>query len=137
MVTERKSTITPEVRREIIQNSPVHINVGQDFIYTTDDKIRLCLMRYLKGLEQGRSWETPLGLFLTIVLTMLTTDFKDYYLSKYTWQAVFIIGLVGSLVWLLISTVKALRAYTVDNVLAEIKQSAIATDDSKTFQSKN
>ena len=118
------------IQREIVKNSRVHMNVGQGIVVTTEDKIRLCLMRYLKGLEQKQAWVTPLSICITIVLTLLTTDFKDFGFAKSTWQAVFILGLGLSFIWLIVAIWQAVHSCTVDDIVEEIKKGSLPSDDS-------
>jgi hypothetical protein len=87
-------------------------------------------MRYLKGLEQKQAWVTPLGLCITIVLTLLTTDFKDFGFSKSTWQAVFILGLGLSFLWLITAVWRAVQSCTIDDIVEEIKKGSLSSNDS-------
>lgn len=121
----------------IFEDSDVQSNLGQIIIISTEDKIELCLMKHLKDLENKRNWITPLGLFLTVTLTFLTTDFKDWVVSKETWQAIFIIAGIIFLVWLIVSTVKAWQSKTVKEILEEIKKSSIKRDDEGKIDEKS
>ncbi len=112
----------------IFAHSEVQSSLGEIIIISTEDKIELCLMKHLEDLETKRSWITPFGLFLAVILTFLTTDFKEWLLPKETWQAVFFVAGVIFLGWLVLAVKKAWRIKTVEDVLKEIKKSAIKPD---------
>jgi hypothetical protein len=85
----------------MVNVSDVHINVSQNLIITTEDKLRLCLSEHLKRMERKNSWITPLGILIAILVTLVTSTFKDVGLSADTWRAIFIIAGVLSLGWLI------------------------------------
>lgn len=113
------------LQKIIFKDSEVKSNLGQIIVISTEDKIELCLIKYLKCLENKKSWITPLGLLLAITLTLLTADFKDHFFPKQTWQAIFIIADIIFFLWLIISSIKAFKTKTVKDVLEEIKKSSI------------
>jgi len=106
------------------------VNVEQVFIVTTEDKVRICLNRHLDRVERRRDWIAPLGVLITLVVTLVTTTFRDLWLSKDAWQALFIFAAFGAAVWLM----RALVAlYTeaktsMDSVILEMKTSAVANE---------
>lgn len=117
------------LKEAVFNDSEVVTNLGENIIFTTEDKIRICLMNHLGNLEEKRGWLTPLGLFLTIILTFLTTDFKEWFLPKATWQAIFIILGFVFFLWLIIAIVKAIKAKTIEDILEVIKKSRISKSD--------
>jgi nitrogen regulatory protein PII-like uncharacterized protein len=104
------------------QVDKVHLNVGQNLIVITEDKLRLCLSESLKKIERKYSWVAPTGVFLTILLSLITADFKNLGLSADTWKAVFIIAAILSLAWLVYSIIQSTKAETIDNVVEKIKK---------------
>lgn len=116
--------------RYILQNSKLQSSLGEIVIITTEDKIELCLTRHLKDVEKRRGWITPLGLFLTILLTFLTTDFRDWIgIPKDTWRAVFLIADALFIGWLGVAVKSAWRSQTLRDIIYEIKKSSIKSDE--------
>lgn len=92
--------------------SAVHGNVEQEVIVITEDRLMLRLREHEAEIRQSRDWLTPFGLLVTIIITLVTADFKPALgLSKDTWAAIFVLGAVSSLVWLAIA-VKNVRKVT-------------------------
>ena len=75
-------------------------NTQSDLIEITEDKLENILIKFLKEYKKTLEWTTPLGLFLSFLLTCLTADFKDFLnIPKETWCAMLYILMVMSLVW--------------------------------------
>lgn len=88
--------------QELINNSKVHKNVGQEFVVTTVDKVKLCLREHKEVLNSRLEWAAPLGVFLALLITLVAADFKDAFgLKKEDWRAVFIVGTIASAIWLI------------------------------------
>jgi hypothetical protein len=80
----------------------VHYNLGQDIIITTSDKIRLTLGEVLEKMNKRKEWIAPLGIFLSLLLAICTTTFKEAYgVEADQWFAFFFVGTIISFVWLL------------------------------------
>jgi len=109
---------------DLVQISEVHLNLRQEVIITTEDKLRLCLSKHLAEMESRRAWIAPLGVFLTILAALITAKFQDVGLEAATWKAVFVIGDFLALMWLILAVVKALRSRSVEDLVATIKMSA-------------
>ena len=122
-----ETLILKGVAGKFIQDSSrVYSNLGQEIIITTEDKIRLCLIEHLSRMEKRNAWITPLGILLTIVIVFPTTTFRDaFYLSAATWQAMFVIGGVICFGWLIRSIWNAQVSSSMNDVVAEIKQTGI------------
>lgn len=94
--------------KKSLQNSSIYANVSQECIGTTVDKLKLSLIDNQKIMITQSAWHAPLGIFISLLLTLLTADFKTILgISKYCWQAIFIILAVISFVWLLKTGYKA------------------------------
>ena len=66
-------------------------NLSQEVIRVTKDKLKLALMEHLTHVDAKFRWIKPLGFSTTILLALLTTDFKDrFYLEKTLWQGMFL-----------------------------------------------
>jgi len=101
----------------------IAVNVRQELIVVTRDKVELWMHQHLKAMEGRSAWLAPFGITLTIMLTLLTADFKDKGFKKETWQAFFLIGAVLSSVWLIRSLFSIRPRHSVDDVITELKAS--------------
>ncbi|HXG53370.1 MAG TPA: hypothetical protein VNN77_18385 [candidate division Zixibacteria bacterium] len=118
---------TKSIADQIARDTKVHMNLGQDAIVITEDRVRLVLMTHLRKLEQKRGWIAPLGLLVAIVTAFATATFRDAFgLKATTWEAIFVLSGVASLVWTIIAMVIAVRAPSVDDVVSEMKREAKA-----------
>lgn len=121
---------TKSIADQIARDTKVHMNLGQDAIVITEDKVRLVLMTHLRTLEQKRGWIAPLGLLVAIVTAFATAKFQDAFgLKATTWEAIFVLSGIASLVWTIIAVVVAARAPSVDGVVSEMKREAKAIAD--------
>jgi hypothetical protein len=117
-------TFHGSLNERLVQSSRVHLNVGQDVIVVTEDRLRLCLRDHLDALATRRTWLTPLSLVITIGVVLVSSSFKDFLFSASTWEAVFIIGLAVCGLWLIVSCIKALRTrVNLDLTVRRIKES--------------
>jgi hypothetical protein len=124
-VTERPTSLitTDQLAGLITPGRPVHIDVGGAWIWTTEDKIRLCLISHRDRLEARRAWVAPAGILAALLATLFTTEFRDALLLKAeVWQAAFLIAIIASLVWLIASVNRARKGTTVDDLVAELKR---------------
>jgi hypothetical protein len=112
-----------DVGDELTKCSTIYKNVNQDIIITTEDKIKLVLMNTREVLTAKREWWTPLGLLLTFIATLVTTEFKATMgLSKDTWLAIFIILTFLCVLWLIRALYKLYKNRKQDNLEAIIKK---------------
>lgn len=88
-------------------------NVKSDLIEITEDKLENILIKHLRRMELRKRWLFPLGLLVSVVLTLTTATFKDSMgLDAPTWHAVFVILTIASAVWLLADLVHLFRCWT-------------------------
>jgi hypothetical protein len=114
--------VSDALASQIVQNTTLHLNLSQDAIVITEDKVRLCLIEHLGRIEAKRQWRAPAGVLLTLSITFATTDFNDFFLKAVTWEALFIISTVLILVWLAWAIRKAWGAPSVEDVVASMKR---------------
>lgn len=107
---------------QLVNVSEVHLNVDQEVIITTEDKIRICLSDYMKKMEKKRSWITPLAIFITIIIAFSTSTFKDIGLDASTWRAIFIIAGIISFGWLILSVREAKQSIKLEDIVSELKK---------------
>lgn len=99
----------------------ININVSQRVILITEDKIRLCVESYVKKSRRETGWIAPLGILLSALATLITANFKDFFLSASTWQAIFVLACIGAAGWLVWSLLVIRKKVTVDDLLKEIR----------------
>lgn len=115
--------LTFNVGDEIHNNSTIYTNINQDIIVTTEDKIKLVLIKTKETLKSQRDWLTPLSLFLSFITTLSTSEFKETLgQNKDFWKAIFVILTIGSIIWFLISLYKLYKYWRCDDLDKIIKQ---------------
>ncbi len=72
----------------------VSINTGTKVIATTEDKLKLALLERQAILVGRDAWIAPLGIFISILLATITTDFHEFLLAAAVWEAIFSIALI-------------------------------------------
>ena len=135
MEKNKKSIITEDntINSGLIKDLKVHTNLAQDVLVTTEDKIRICLMNYLNKIEKKSNWVAPFGILLTIMITLLTTNFKKFYFSADTWTAIFIIAAGLSFIWFLLCIRDAFISIEMNYVIDELKKSS-SSEETQTIQ---
>lgn len=100
----------------------VHPNTDQDLILITEDKLRLILEGHIKLVEEKKSWVAPLGIFIAIITTFVTSEFHEAFsFQAASWKAIFFISGCFSLYRLVVTGYKALNSPTVDTIVDKIK----------------
>jgi hypothetical protein len=122
------------ISAQLVNVSEVHLNVSQELVITTEDKIKLCLSNYLKRMENRRAWIAPLGIFLTIIIALSTTTFQNYLLDAATWRAIFIISGIVSFVWFIRTVNESSQAATIEDIISELKKGSQIKSGKKTFE---
>jgi uncharacterized membrane protein (DUF485 family) len=116
--------ITASLASQLITISEVNLNLSQGIIITTEDKVHICLSEHLKRMEKKNGWIAPFGIFVTIIIVLLTSTFKDFVLDSATWRAIFIITGVISFGWLAKSIYEARHSKQLDDIVNELKKGA-------------
>ena len=116
---------------EIHNNSTIYTNVNQDIIITTEDKIKLVLIKTKETLKSQRDWLSPLGLTLSFITTLCTSEFKDSFgLNKEFWKAIFVILTFATTIWFFIAIYKLYKHWGCDDLDKIIKQIKLIEDKS-------
>jgi hypothetical protein len=119
----QESNITIGSTKDMETVSELYLtSLPEDVITTTEDKVRLTLIDYLKKTEKKKGWLTPMGLTISLTLTLMMSAFKDWGLTADTWKAIFIIGDIASAAWLIYSVVQSFRSVKLDDVIVELKK---------------
>ena len=120
-MSERDGNIDPHS----VPISRIHNNVDQVVIKITEDKLKNILNEYNYALHDSKSWIAPLGIFLTLLGTLITSTPKDLLLPKEYWVPLYGGTAVAAGIWLLVSCYKAWQArkksMSVEYIIARIK----------------
>lgn len=119
MATNKISTESQYVKQ-------IYSNTQCDVIVITEDKLKYILSNLISNLRKSEQWLTPLSLFVTLLITVLTADFNTDFLniSKNIWSALFYLCLIGSFCWLVLSVFQSIKYYRTTqliNIIHEIK----------------
>lgn len=100
-------------------------NTKSDLIEITEDKLENILLKHLSKLKKAQSWLTPLSLFVTILIVLLTTEFKEFLtIGKDVWNAVFIVSLLLTFGWMIKGIYDAIKCSgknTIEYLINQIK----------------
>lgn len=100
----------------------IHSNITPEILEITIDKLKIVLLENDRRISDSNQWQAPLGIFITILLVLVTADFRQaFWLSAAVWHAIFIISAVFSFIWLLISFNKVKERITVDALIEKMK----------------
>lgn len=88
----------------------VRTNTKSDLIEITEDKLENILLKYLQKLSKTNSWLTPVSLFITILIVLLTSEFKSFLnLEKEVWKALFLLSLILTFIWSIIAIIESIK----------------------------
>lgn len=103
-----------------------HNNVDQNLITITEDKTDLILRDYLRKIEEKKSWTTPLGMFLSLILIPISTEkYKDAFsIPSLAWKTIIYLAIIATLVWCLHSFYKCYknRTISIKNIIQAMKK---------------
>lgn len=105
-----------------VQIVDVHVNVDQEIIQITEDKLRLILKDHLDSLTVAGSWVAPFSIFVSIGITFCTAKFDTFIgLGPEFWRSMFVLVDIASLVWLIVVLCKHKKALTTDEFINKVK----------------
>ena len=128
-VSPQPSSINTGSIENLIKVYKLHLNLSQEVIITTEDKIKLCLSEHLKRMEKRKGWIAPLGILLAIIVTLVTSSFEDVGLNSATWKAVFIITGLISFGWLICSVWEACHSKKMIDIISELKKDSASMEN--------
>lgn len=118
-----KTTPTSEFDSKFVNQK--RNNTKSDLIEITEDKLENILLKHLHKKQKAQSWLTPLTLFMTVLIVLLTSDFKDFIgIKKEVWNALFLLTLFVSFIWLIAGVVRAVKhtkSATLEYLISQIK----------------
>lgn len=66
------------------EGSLVSANITESYIFTTKDKVRILYDEYSSALKSSSGIGSNLGMVITLIITLCTCDFKDFWLFDAT-----------------------------------------------------
>jgi len=101
---------------DLNDNRNVYQNTSLDYIVITRDKLELILMKTEKCLSSKNAWITPLGLMVSSILAIISSDFKDFILPANVWYAFFVITTIICFIWLCFTLYLLIRNWNKGNI---------------------
>lgn len=102
-------------------------NTSLGLIHITEEKLENILLKNEKTLTAKKMWVTPLSIFISCGLSLVTNEFKNFLsFSSDTWTAVFIIATFISFIWFICSSIKSFKMRNkggIDDIMECIKNS--------------
>ena len=99
-------------------------NTAQDLIHITEDRLELRLRDYSDQVRKSKQWNGAASTFLTFIATLLTATFNGFLgLDSNQVKTIFIMGTLGSGVWLLAVAISQIRhkTPTIEKLIASIR----------------
>lgn len=103
----------------------VYLNTKQRVIVITEDRAEICLRDHYEMLRRERDWQTPAAFLITLIVTLVTTQFHDFLIPKDAWFAAFVIAAIVAALWLARTLMYLRKRTTVRDILSAMKQGAI------------
>ena|ERR1700680_2222085 len=126
-LTARDSAV--ELLHEGMKQSVIHVNVGQQWIIVTEDKIRLGLIDLINAAKNRQAWQTPAAMLLTEIAVFATANFHAAIgVSGDQWQALFGVLLIVTFLWLLTAWVKGGPGPSANSFIDSLKADQQAVD---------
>ena len=104
---EKRNALYQQEKNRYIENK--RENIQTDLITITEDKLENILLKSQNSLTQRSDWKTPVSLFVTTLTTILTSDFKDFLFKKEIWNALYILLIIGSFIWLIVNIIRIIK----------------------------
>ena len=95
-------------------------NNKQEIIITTSDKAELTIIKHYNKLKARTQWSTPLVLIISLLSTLITSEFKYIIICPSHWQIIYYSIFIGSVLWLLYCIFKS-KESGVKNILNGLK----------------
>jgi len=108
---------------ESIEVKVVHGNMQQEVIMITVDRLRLRLIEYSDTIKRKNSWLVPIGIFLPILISLLTAEFRNFGLADAEWKALFVLIGILSFLWFVYELRNAVKkSPSIDDLVEKIKE---------------
>ncbi len=120
------------ISHELVSGS-AHVNLAQTSILVTEDRVYRCLNEWRSEIEVKDRWIAPSCLLASLVLTFVTSTFHDAFgVPMATWQAVFMLGILGATIWSIREVWRAAKRFfsgkdsgSIENLIERFKKGAL------------
>jgi hypothetical protein len=100
------------------------------FINIQISTLKLMLLTLLKKLESRKDWVAPLGILISLLLSLAASEFKNFAgLSGENWQGIVITLSAFSFIWLAYSLYQAYNSITIDDFIDQLNDSSSEIED--------
>lgn len=119
---------------KISTNNPMvdkfYDNTQSNIIRITEDKLQVILYKNKEAIERKSNFLTPLTLLISLILTLFTSNFKDFLtISKNTWQGFYMFCVLALFIWLCIELKNKKKIISVEELLENIRTQNQTTDE--------
>lgn len=109
-----------------IDKNPQYIqNVNQTVISITEDKLENILLKNQDVIKAKIAWSTPVAMFCTCIVALVTSSFKKFIFVPEVWTAIFAIASICTFIWSVILVIRAIKVRKkgdVDSLISIIKK---------------
>lgn len=103
-----------------IKNTISEISVS--VISIPEDRLENILIKHVKKIERSKDFIGSSGLFIALVTTFVTSEFKDVGLASETWKGIFIVALIVSFIYMVRVIWNCIKnRVNVDKIMSDIK----------------
>lgn len=94
-----------------------------DELIINTSKLELILSKYHDKLSARSNWSTPFSVFLSFLLCITVSDFKDVFgLKALQWELLIIVCLLSSFLWLALQLYKNFKESPFDVLISDIQE---------------
>lgn len=93
----------------------------RELFVTNQYKVRFCLMKNLNNVSTRQKYIAPLGIFATIMITLITATFKPALgIDPDTWIYIFVFFGGFAFYWFLRAIIEDIKAKTIEETMEDI-----------------
>ncbi len=107
---------------EIVEGASLVFCVAPDNLVISEDRLENTLLRYKDQLEAKDKWVAPGALALSLLLALTTSTFNTIVLKGETWHAIFIVGLIADIIWLVVVLTKRRKVIEIREIVSDLKR---------------
>ena len=106
----------------LAEQNEFSMNVEQKYLVITKDKLYIHLNKTVDNLKKRHVWTTPLSIFISLLIVILTANFKDIIFTASAWKAMFIIGACLMFIWLVIALIRCSPSETISQIIERMSR---------------
>ena len=121
-----------DINSELVDDLALNVNVKQEVVITTVDKLKICLTDHRDALLAGREWVSMLGLSLSLFATLTAATFSDLWMPAEYWGATYLIAGLLSAAYTVVLFVRAIKGALqggIDGLIDKISNRSKASSD--------